>query len=227
MRSVVVVLPASMCAMIPMLRVLSSATLRAMFSSFSFVSGQKKGPCRARCCVEESPGAVLFGRSLHRASSPLAAALRTTWLSGIAIGGSPAAKRPVMVAGDRRREWPDFALPVRDPRARGAGGPALAAAAALLMLLSAFTTVVSVDVASGSCEVAERHESRRWPSSATRAAIDRHSVGLPAARRGRARMGSGAGRGGSRPAAGRLAVFGAVALGSCCSTTCPHPPRPA
>src|SRR6478735_8452632 len=45
MRSVVVVLPASMCAMIPMFRVFSSGKLRAMFSdSSSRDKPQKKAP---------------------------------------------------------------------------------------------------------------------------------------------------------------------------------------
>ena len=45
MRSVVVVLPASMWAMIPMLRVFSSETLR----------GIKKGPVRAHCIEAFGP----------------------------------------------------------------------------------------------------------------------------------------------------------------------------
>jgi hypothetical protein len=44
MRSVVVVLPASMCAMIPMLRVFSSATLRAMSSGLRAEKRPSPGP---------------------------------------------------------------------------------------------------------------------------------------------------------------------------------------
>src|SRR2546427_3694175 len=53
MRSVVVVLPASMCAMMPMLRSLESSTVRAIYEiadgfADETVTGTKKEPYRAR-----------------------------------------------------------------------------------------------------------------------------------------------------------------------------------
>jgi hypothetical protein len=55
MRSVVVVLPASMCAMIPMLRVFSSVTLRAMTCPEAF-------PVTSRKKALSGPGAALDAR---------------------------------------------------------------------------------------------------------------------------------------------------------------------
>ena len=213
--------------MIPMLRVFSSATLRAMFFSFSSGSGQKKGPCRARCCVEESPGAVLFGRSLHRASSPLAAALRTTWLSGIASGGSPG--REATRDGSRRSapRKGGFALPVRDPKARAAGR-----AGARRGGRPADARVRLRDGRLGGrgerkLRGAERHRSRRWPSAASRAASSATASSSRCSAVAVLAMALGAGRGGSRPAAGALVVLGAVAARDRrCSTTCPHRTRP-
>jgi hypothetical protein len=89
---------------------------------------------------------------------------------------------------------------------------ALALAAALLMLVSAFTTVVSVDVASGSCEVLN-DTNPALAEQCDQSGIDRHSVVFPLLAVAVFAMGLGAGRGGLRPAAGALAVFGAVALG--------------
>src|SRR2546421_9555428 len=55
MRSVVVVLPASMCAMIPMFRVFSSENLRAMdrdlVSGSGLVEGKKMGPSGPRALL--------------------------------------------------------------------------------------------------------------------------------------------------------------------------------
>ena len=87
----------------------------------------------------------------------------------------------------------------------------LAVAAALLMLLSAFSTVVSVDVASGSCETLN-DTNPELAEQCSQNGIDRHSVVFPLLAVAVLAMGWGAGRGGSRPAAGALAVFGAVAL---------------
>jgi len=88
---------------------------------------------------------------------------------------------------------------------------ALAAAAALLMLLSAFSTVVSVDVASGSCETLN-DTNPALAEQCTQSGLDRHSVVFLLLAAAVLVMGWGAGRGGSRPAAGALAVFGALAL---------------
>ena len=89
---------------------------------------------------------------------------------------------------------------------------ALAAVAALLMLLSAFTTVVSVDVASGSCEVLN-DTNPELAEQCDQSGLDRHSVVFPLLAVAVLVMGFGAGLGRSRPAAAALAVFGAVALG--------------
>jgi hypothetical protein len=77
MRSVVVVLPASMCAMIPMLRVLSSATVRAMFFSFSVVPGRKKALAGPGAAWRRRPALSYFLRASIAVSSPLDAALQT------------------------------------------------------------------------------------------------------------------------------------------------------
>jgi len=88
----------------------------------------------------------------------------------------------------------------------------LAVAAALLMLLSAFSTVVSVDVASGSCE----QLSDTAPGLADRCVqtgFERHSIVFPLLGLAVIVMALGAWRGGSRPAAAALVVLGAVAAG--------------
>ena len=74
---------------------------------------------------------------------------------------------------------------------------ALAAVAALLMLLSAFTTVVSVDVASGSCEVLN-DTNPELAEQCDQSGLDRHSVVFPLLAVAVLVMGFGAGLGRSR-----------------------------
>jgi hypothetical protein len=99
---------------------------------------------------------------------------------------------------------------------RGAGAPALAiflagTLAGLLLILSEFTTIASVNVAQGSCEVINDSN----PSMADRCSLtglERHGgafllFGLLAVA-----MAWGAGLGGSRPAAVALAAIGAAVI---------------
>ena len=88
----------------------------------------------------------------------------------------------------------------------------MAALAALLMVLTEFLTVASVDVASGSCEVINDAN----PEMADRCILsgfERHGGGAAAARALALFMGLGASVGGSRPAALALVVIGALVLG--------------
>lgn len=101
---------------------------------------------------------------------------------------------------------------MRDSHGRPLLLPILAAAAALLLLISAFATVISVDVASGSCERLSDTE----PGLADRCVqtgFERHSIVFPLLALAVAVMALGAWRGRSRPAAAALVAFGALAAG--------------
>jgi hypothetical protein len=101
---------------------------------------------------------------------------------------------------------------VRDSRGRPLLLPILAAAGAVMLLSSAFATVISVDVASGSCEQLNDAE----PTLADRCVqtgFERHSIVFPLLALAVVLMALGAWRGGSRPAAAALVAFGAVAAG--------------
>jgi hypothetical protein len=99
---------------------------------------------------------------------------------------------------------------------RGSGGVALGvvaagAIAALLMVVTEFLTVASVDVASGSCEVIEDTN----PEIADRcflSGFERHGGALILLGAVTLFMGWGAGVGASRPAAFALIVLGAVVV---------------
>ena len=81
------------------------------------VSRQKKGPVRARCCAGCSPGCALCRRGIHRRDLPLRTWLRTTRRSEIAGKGGLPARRPMMVAGNRRCSWALFGAQPRLPSA--------------------------------------------------------------------------------------------------------------
>ncbi len=101
---------------------------------------------------------------------------------------------------------------MRDSRGRPLLLPILAAAGALMLLSSAFATVISVDVASGSCEQLNDTD----PILADRCVqtgFERHSIVFPLLALAVVLMALGAWRGGSRPAAAALVAFGAVAAG--------------
>jgi hypothetical protein len=101
---------------------------------------------------------------------------------------------------------------MRDSRGRPLLLPILAAAGALMLLSSAFATVISVDVASGSCERLSDTE----PGLADRCVqtgFERHSIVFPLLALAVALMALGTWRGGSRPAAAALVAFGALAAG--------------
>ena len=83
-----------------------------------------------------------------------------------------------------------------------------------MLLSSAFATVISVDVASGSCEQLNDTE----PDLADRCVqtgFERHSIVFPLLGLAVVLMALGAWRG-SRPAAAALVAFGAVAVGITC-----------
>jgi hypothetical protein len=101
---------------------------------------------------------------------------------------------------------------VRDSQARRLLLPILAAAGALLLLISAFATVISVDVASGSCEQLSDTD----PGLADRCVqtgFERHGIVFPLLALAVVVMALGAWRGRSRPAAAALVALGAVAAG--------------
>ncbi len=100
---------------------------------------------------------------------------------------------------------------MRDSTGRPLLLPILAAAGALMLLSSAFATVISVDVASGSCEQLNDTD----PALADRCVqtgFERHSIVFPLLALAVVVMAVGAWRG-SRPAAAALVAFGAVAAG--------------
>jgi hypothetical protein len=100
---------------------------------------------------------------------------------------------------------------VRDSSGRPLLLPILAAAGALMLLSSAFATVISVDVASGSCEQLSDTD----PALADRCVqtgFERHSIVFPLLALAVVLMALGAWRG-SRPAAAALVAFGALAAG--------------
>jgi hypothetical protein len=89
---------------------------------------------------------------------------------------------------------------------------ALGAVGGLLMAVSLFTTVASVNVASGSCEVIKDSD----PALAEKCALsgfERHSVALLLLGAVAIVRAVGAGRGRSRPAAAALLMIGALVLG--------------
>jgi hypothetical protein len=85
----------------------------------------------------------------------------------------------------------------------------LAVAAALLLVIAQFATVVSVDVASGSCEVLNDTDPT-LADQCVQDGFDRHGGVFPLLAVGIIAMALGAGR--ARPAAAAIAVFGAIAL---------------
>jgi hypothetical protein len=88
----------------------------------------------------------------------------------------------------------------------------LGAAAALLMVVAELTTIASVDVATGSCEVINDSA----PELADRcklSGLERHGGALILLAILTVVMAWGAGLGGSRPAAAALVLIGAVVLG--------------
>jgi hypothetical protein len=99
---------------------------------------------------------------------------------------------------------------VRDLEARRSAVLGLALAGAALLIVSQFATVVSVDVAGGSCEVLNDTD----PTLAERCVqtgFERHGPVFPLLAAGVLLMALGTGR--SRPAAVAMIVFGAVAMG--------------
>ena len=100
-------------------------------------------------------------------------------------------------------------------RNSGAFGYAIAgigAIAALLMVLTEFTTVVSIDVASGSCEVIN-DSNPELAEQCTQTGFERHSIVFLLLAVAVLVMALGAGPGRSRPAAVALVAFGALAVG--------------
>jgi hypothetical protein len=100
-------------------------------------------------------------------------------------------------------------------RGSGAIGLAVAgigAAAAVLMVITEFTTIVSVDVASGSCAVINDADPE-LADKCTLSGFERHSVVFLLLAIFVLVMAFGAGPGRSRPAAIALVALGAVALG--------------
>jgi hypothetical protein len=100
---------------------------------------------------------------------------------------------------------------------RDSGGIGLAVAgigtlAALLMVITEFTTIVSVDVASGSCAVINDADPE-LAEKCTLTGFERHSVVFLLLAIPVLVMAFGAGPGRSRPAAVALVALGAVALG--------------
>lgn len=87
-----------------------------------------------------------------------------------------------------------------------------AGGAGLLMLLTEITTVISVDVASGSCQVIY-DSSPDLADGCEQKGFERHSVALLLLGLLTLAMGSGAGFGRSRPAALALVAIGVVVLG--------------
>ncbi|HEY6779820.1 MAG TPA: hypothetical protein VI111_02640 [Thermoleophilaceae bacterium] len=88
---------------------------------------------------------------------------------------------------------------------------ALGVAAGILMLISLFSTIASVDVANGSCEVINDAD----PSLADRCALsgfERHGIAFLLLGLIALALAYGAGPGRSRPAAVGLIVVGAIAL---------------
>ena len=104
-----------------------------------------------------------------------------------------------------------FSLPVRDSSGRSLLLPILAAAGAVMLLSSAFATVISVDVASGSCEQLS-DTGPRWRTAACRPASSATASCSPCSRLAVVLMAVGAWRG-SRPAAAALVAFGAAGRG--------------
>jgi hypothetical protein len=99
---------------------------------------------------------------------------------------------------------------------RGAGAPALAvflagALAGLLLILSEFTTIASVDVAHGSCEVIN-DTNRSIADRCSLTGLERHGGAFLLFGVLAVAMAWGAGIGGSRPAAVALAAIGAAVI---------------
>ena len=84
--------------------------------------------------------------------------------------------------------------------------------AAALMVLADFLAIVSVDVASGSCEVIN-DSNPELADGCVQSGLERHGPALAVLGVVAGVMAWGAGVGGSRPAAIALAVVGAVVLG--------------
>jgi hypothetical protein len=84
--------------------------------------------------------------------------------------------------------------------------------AAALMVSADFLPIVSVDVASGSCEVIN-DSSPDLADGCEQSGFERHGPALVLLGLVTAAMAWGAGRGGSRPAAAALVAVGLVALG--------------
>lgn len=88
---------------------------------------------------------------------------------------------------------------------------ALAVAGGVLMLLTEFTTVVSIDVAAGSCEFIYESDPE-LADDCSQKGFERHGTALALLGVLTIAMGAGAGLGRSRPAAAALIGIGAVVL---------------
>jgi hypothetical protein len=104
-----------------------------------------------------------------------------------------------------------FSALVRGVSPVGAAVTALGAIGGVLMIISSFLTVVSIDVANGACAVIYDSDPK-LADGCVRTGFERHSVAIPLLGLLVLVMAVGAGRGRSRPAAGALVAIGAVVL---------------
>ena len=142
MRSVVVVLPASMCAMMPMLRVFSSDPVLAMSLIPVSHFAHRKGPFRAPCSVSCSPGAsyvVEVSIALKRRQPAVRRVLGGAGLGAEAVpeAANDASRGPALAQAPERRFWGSDAGcgPVRLAAARADG------VAARLLVIADFSTI--------------------------------------------------------------------------------------